>query len=229
MSLVLNSGFTIGPGVTLDANPTRIIPTNGLILQLDASIYSGTSTWPDLSPAGNNSTLMGTATHYDAGQQSYFSFNSNAAAEVGSILPNTAYTKIGIFRIFGNYVNLISGNATDQHAFWGAATPYLQSGHNGVWSTIVSPVVTPTNQWVFGAVSFNTTTGWRLYLNNETVVTNADTTPFTANPGYVEIGGFDGLGNTLVGDVAVVMIYNRAISDEEVESVRTYYQTRFGL
>ena len=92
----------------------------------------------------------------------------------------------------------------------------------------MSPVATPVNQWVFGAVSFNTTTGWRLYVNNNSVVTNGNTDPFTANPAVLEIGGYSGNGNNLGGDVALVQIYNRVLADIEVAQLYSLYQRRFG-
>lgn len=206
--------------------------TDGLILNLDAgnaSSYSGTgTTWYDISGNSNDTTLIGSTPWTSAGNQSYFTFYSGVA-QGGAILPNTAYTKAGIFRVPGGFNNFISGGGTSAHAFWGASTPYLSSGHNGAWTTIQSPVVTPSNQWVFGAVSFNTTTGWRLYLNNLTPETNGDTTPFPDNPAVFEIGGFDGNANNLGGDVATALIYNRVLTDAEIAQNFAYYQTRFGL
>ena len=122
----------------------------------------------------------------------------------------------------------MSGGGDSAHAFWGAATPYLNSGHNGNWYTVASPVATPTDQWVFGAVSFSSTTGWRLYLNNETPVTSGSTDQFTANPALVYIGAFEA-GNNLGGDVAATLIYDRVLTDAEIAQNFAYYQARFGI
>ena len=143
-------------------------------------------------------------------------------------MPNTAYTKIGIFRVTNNYGNLASGDGSNSHAFWGAGTQTLQSGHNGAWNTVVSNVTTPLDQWVFGAVTFDSTTGWKLYLNNETPVTNSSTDQFTANPALVYIGSYEG-GTNLNGKVAVSLIYNRALSEVEMAQNFAYYQARFGF
>ena len=206
--------------------------TSGLISNLDAgnaSSYPGTgTTWYDLSTAANNASLQGTAPWTSAGSQSYFTFTSGYA-NAGYILPNTTYTKIGIFRYAGGYFgNLSSGGSADLHAFWGADTQYLQSGHNGAWYTVVSPISTPANQWVFGAVSFSNTTGWRLYLNNHSVVTNPSTDQFTANPALLNVGAFD-TANNLGGDVAVSLVYNRVLTDAEIAQNFAHYQARFGF
>jgi hypothetical protein len=209
---------------------TPALVTSGLIQNLDAGntdSYSGSGTnWFDLSGTGNDATLQGYTPWTDDGDQSYFVFSSGYA-DAGTILPNTAYTKIGIFKVSGNYLNLISGNS-NQHAFWGFGTQYLQSGHNGAWATVLSPVTTPLHQWVFGAVTFDNTTGWKLYLNDNTPVTSGSTDQFSDNPALVQIGAYDG-GNNLNGEVAVSLIYNRALSEAEMAQNFAHYQARFGF
>lgn len=60
MSLILKSGVTVGPGVTLKSTATPIV-TDGLLLYLnsrDVSSWPGHgSTWYDLSGHGNNATF----------------------------------------------------------------------------------------------------------------------------------------------------------------------------
>lgn len=213
---------------------TNGMVTEGLTMWLDAgnaSSYPGSgTTWTDLSGSGNNAVLTGITPWTSAGDLSYFTFNNGAGyAQGGYFLPNTTYTKVAIFRVAGSYVNLISGDDSSQHAFWGGATAYLRAGHNGAWSTIVSPTITPTNQWVFGAVSFSSTSGWRLYLNGAVVATNGSTTQFAPNPARVQIGAYNGNGNNLNGDMSVALVYNRVLSDGEITQLYNFYLTRFGL
>jgi hypothetical protein len=206
--------------------------TSGLINYLDAgdnSSYPGTgTTWTDLSGVGNNFTLTASPPWTSAGSLSYFSMAGGYA--VGSaILPAAAYTKIAVFYVTGSFLNILSGGVTStDHAFWGNNSQYLQAGHNGAWNTVVSPVTTPLNQWVYGAVSFNTSTGWRLYLNQNTPVTNASTTTFTPTPAVCEVGAFQN-SNFLSGRVAVTMIYNRVLSDSEITQNYNYFKTRFSI
>ena len=68
----------------------------------------------------------------------------------------------------------------------------------------------------------------RLFLNDNTVVTNPNTAPFTPNPSIVEIGGYGGNGNYLNGDVALVQVYNAALTDLQVRNIFLQYQSRFG-
>jgi hypothetical protein len=215
------------------ANRSRFpnLVTDGLILNLDAGnpdSYSGSGlSWYNLAAPAGLAVLTGSTPWTSAGDQSYFTFSSGYA-DAGNILPNTAYTKIGIFRVTGNYNNLMSGGGDSAHAFWGANTQYLQSGHNGEWNTVVSAVVTPVNQWVFGAVTFNSTTGWKLYLNNNAPASSSNNSQFTANPALVYIGAYES-GNNFGGDVAVSLIYDRALTPAEIAQNFAYYQGRFGL
>ena len=226
MALTIDGGITVEGGINIT---TEI---NDLILSLDAgntASYSGTgATWYDLSGLGNDATLTGSTPWTSDGAQSYFTFESGVA-QLGAILPNNAYSKVSIIRHPGTFNNIISGDGSNQHAFWGASTSYLNSGHNGNWSTIVSANPVPTNQWAFVAVSFSDVTGWRLYVNTDAVVTNPNNDVFTANPAVMEIGGFDGNANNLFGDVAIAQVYNRVLSDGEIATLYAQYQARFGL
>ena len=230
MAIEIGSGIQIGGGISITSADAYV--TSGLITYLDAGVnssYPGSgTTWTDLSGAGNNFTLTNSPPWTNAGSLSYFTMSGGYALST-AILPAAAYTKIAVFYVTGSYVNILSGGiSSNDHAFWGANTRYLQAGHNGAWNTIVSPVITPINQWVFGAVSFNTSTGWRLYLNQNTPVTNASTTTFSPTPAVCEVGAFQN-GNFLNGRGAVAMIYNRVLSDSEITQNYNYFKTRFSI
>jgi hypothetical protein len=226
MSVVCEGGVILGPGVV-------IVPDiSDQILNLDAgnpSSYPGTgTTWYDISGAGNNATLVDSPTWTDLGSSSYFVWAGNYA-DAGYILPNTAYTKVAVFKYTAlTSDNIISGNGSgSQHAFWMASSPYLSSGHNGAWTLIQSTGTVDVDTWYFGAVSFSTSSGWRLYLNNLTPVTNSDTIPFSDTLGQVQIAAFD-YGNFFYGNISVALCYNRVLSDSEISALYNTYQSRYG-
>ena len=230
MAIAIGPGINIGAGISITSADAYV--TSGLITYLDAGVnssYPGTgTTWTDLSPAANNFTLTASPPWTSAGSTSYFTMSGGYAVS-SAILPAAAYTKIAVFYVTGNYNNIISGGVTStDHAFWGNNGQFLQAGHNSAWSTVVSPVTTPLNQWVYGAVSFNTSTGWRLYLNQNTPVTNASTTTFTPTPAVCEVGAYQN-GNFLNGRAAVAMIYNRVLSDAEITQNYNYFKSRFSI
>ena len=92
MSLVLNSGFTIGPGVVLDSNPyiPPSVVSNGLVLHLDASNPNCYNAAPGIVPHlhGIDNLITGlpqagvfqnpsySITWTDDGSASYFSWPS---------------------------------------------------------------------------------------------------------------------------------------------------------
>ena len=210
-----------------DQYSTSVTISGGVFQSGQSYAFTNSGLWLDQSGYNHTATLVGSTPYTSAGNLSYFSFSSGVA-QCPAILSNTSYTKIGIFRVAGSFGNLISGGVSDvDHAFWGFDTPFIQSGHNGAWNTIIGGAV-PANQWAFAAVTFNTVTGWRLFLNDNTVVTNPNTAPFTPNPSIVEIGGYGGNGNYLNGDVALVQVYNAALTDLQVRNIFLQYQSRFG-
>jgi hypothetical protein len=213
------------------------IVTNGLVLSLDAadrnSYVSGSSTWIDLSGNNNNGALIsGSAFNFSNGGSIVFDgiddcivVNNNT-----SILSSTAYTKIAWFypTSFSTNNNIISGGNSGQHAFWLAGGNKLNAGHNGNWSTVVSTTTLSLNTWYFGAVTFNTTNGWILYLNGVSENTNVSTTTFIGN-GEILLAAYGTSVNVFTGRIACGLIYNRVLSATEILQNYNATKTRFGL
>jgi len=215
--------------------PENIV-TNGLILNIDpsnSSSYSGVgNTIYDLSGFGNTGTLTNGPTFSALnggslvldGSNDYVSVNNNA-----NILPYTAYTKIAYIYIsnFSTVNNIISGGFSGQHAFWMFATNKLNAGHNGAWNTVVGATSLSLNTWYFAAVTYNNSTGWKLYLNGVEDGTSANTTTFTGNQEIV-IGAYSS-GNNFTGRITNVLVYNRALSATEIMQNYNATKGRFGL
>jgi len=213
------------------------IVTNGLILVLDAAdknSYSGSGTsWTDLSGNNNTGALTNGPT-FNSSNGGNITFdginqcvvvNSNA-----SILSTTAYTKIAWFypTNFATGNNIIGGGNSGQHTMWLAGGNKLNAGHNGSWSTIVSNTTLSLNNWYFGAVTFNTTTGWVLYLNGVSESTNASTTTFTGN-GEILLAAYGTGTNVFTGRIACGLVYNRVLTATEILKNYNATKTRFGL
>jgi len=211
--------------------------SDGLVLALDTAnkvSYPGTGTsWYDLSNNVNTSVLTNGPT-FNAGDGGSIVFdgiddcvvvNSNA-----NILSKTAYTKIAWFYTtsFGPNNNIISGGNSGQHAFWLGGTTYLRAGHNGNWSTIVATTSMLANKWYCGAVTFNTTTGWNLYLNGVQESTNVDTTTFVGNQ-EILIGAYSTGGNVFTGRIATALVYSRVLTASEIFQIYVDTKTRFGI
>ena len=211
--------------------------TNGLVFCVDAAdknSYPGSgTTWTDISGNGNVGTLTNGPTFNSSNNGSVVFdgiddcvvVNSNA-----SILSTTAYTKIAWFypSSFSTNNNIISGGNSGQHAFWLGATSYLRAGHNGDWSTVVATTSLSLNTWYCGAVTFNTTTGWILYLNGVSENTSVSTTTFVGN-GEILLAAYSTGGNVFTGRIAHVSVYNKVLSPTEILQNYNATKSRFGL
>jgi hypothetical protein len=212
-------------------NHSPSIVTNGLNLYLDSvnsKSYPGSgTTWNDLSTSKNSVELLGSPT---VGTDKLFSFNGSTqyAYTLNNVLNSTAYTKCAWFQTSNlSATNNILSGYSGQHAFWLATGNKLNSGHNGLWGTVTSNTSIVTNQWYFGAVTFNTTTGWALYLNGLLEVTNSSTTAFTGT-GDVFVAAYS-YGNVFQGQINGAFVYNRVLTADEILQNYNAHKGRYGL
>ena len=210
------------------------IVTNGLVLCLDAAnpkSYPGSGTaWNDISRGGNNGTLVNGPTFSSANGGSIDFDGSNDWGQVpGLTLSTVAYTKIAWFNPDTATANIISGGSGDgQHAFWMASTNFLNAGHNGAWNTVQYTGQSLPGRWWCGAVTFNTSTGWVLYLNGDIVDTDPSTVTFTGGTA-VRIAAYNDASSLFNGKIAIAQIYNRALTQQEVLQNYNATKGRFGL
>lgn len=210
--------------------------SSSLVLYLDAANYrsysgSGT-TWNDLSSSNNTSSLVNGPSYSSSnngyisfdGSNDYISVNSNA-----NILSKTEYTKIAYFYVttFSTANNIISGGVSGQHAFWLFVSNKLYAGHNGAWSTVTGTTTLSLNTWYFGATTYSSTTGWKLYLNGVEDGSSVDTTTFTGNQ-EILVGAY-GAGNYFTGRIGLVQVYNRALTASEILKNYNSTKKRYGL
>lgn len=212
------------------------ITQSGLTLCLDAAdinSYPGTgTTWIDVSNSLNNATLINGVV-YNSNNQGNFNFNgASHYAQVGNtnVLSSTAYTKVVWFRPETATFNLVSGGTDSPHAFWmNGTSDTIRAGHNGNWATVSHTPGNMLNQWWCGAVTFNTTTGWILYLNGNQVAANATSTTTFTGTGVVRIGSYEAGANLFDGDIPVVQIYNRVLSNTEIQQNFNALRGRFSI
>jgi hypothetical protein len=211
--------------------------TNGLVLCLDAGIttsYPGSGTsWFDISGNNNTGILTNGPTFTGSNAGAIVFDGSNDCIVVNnnaSILSSTAYTKIAWFypTSFATGNNILSGGNSGQHAFWLQTSNKLYAGHNGSWSTVASASTLSLNTWYCGAVTFNTSTGWVLYLNGIQENTSASTTTFTGN-GEILVGAYSTGANVFTGRIANVLVYNRVLSASEVLQNYIVTKRRFNI
>ena len=199
----------------------------------ESSSYSGIgNTIFDLSGSGNTGALTNGPTFSAFNGGSLVLDGSNDYVLVNNaanILSKTEYTKIAYvyFTSFSTYNNIISGGFSGQHAFWLFGSNRLYAGHNGAWSQVTGATTLSLNTWYFGAVTYSSTTGWKLYLNGVEDGLNGDTTTFTGNQ-EISIGSYS-TGNNFTGRIGSAFVYNRALSATEIQQNYNATKGRFGL
>ena len=238
--------YEFGPGISNYYATTGTAKTRGTTLtDLTGRGNTGALTY---GPTYNSSN--GGAIVFD-GSNDCVVVNSNA-----SVLSNTAYTKAVWFYItsFATNNNLISGGNNGRHAFSVSSSNKLQAGHNSTWDTISSTTSLSLNTWYHAAVTFSTTTGWRLYLNGALDSTNSSTsTAFSAydvadalfaevpygvgygatttflGSGEILIGGYGTGSNVFNGRISNASVYNRVLSATEIQQNYNALRGRYGI
>lgn len=228
-------------GVSQMVNTTMsTIVHNGLVVWLDAGInlsYPGSgSTWTDLVGNNHNASLSNSPT-YNSNNGGYFTFTSASsqyATLAGTPLNTTSYTKSCWFYLDSttdnNLISFDDGNGTGHYMFFGG-TNKLSIGHTawtGFPTTYSSTASFSNFTWYLVTVTFNTTNGMRLYINNslDSSYTAQLTAPVATG---IRLGSYSAGGNLLNGRISQVFIYNRSITATEVNQNFLATRSRYGV
>lgn len=219
------------------------IVTNGLILYLDASntkSYPGTNTtWRDLTGSTITGSLVNGPTFSSTnsgvitfdGTNDYVQVSDNANLRSSS----------GTYSIWFNCTGTASGSSTNSAVLYKADTVGSFNGYIILARTtqVVVSVKTADTGYTLGGYS---ATGWvnatlvnsagtsfSVYINGVLRGTQA-TAAVTISSEPMRIGiGLDSFWANFQGNVPIVSIYNRALTDNEVLQNYNATKTRFGL
>ena len=223
------------------------VVTSGLVYHLDAgntSSYSGSgTTWSDLTGSGNSMTLINGPT-YSSSYGGYISFNPSSSQYANTSTSLTS-TPIWTAEVWHYYTGTGVGSAacilTENYPGttyaiqfllgYGGGTSIAANFYNsGFYST---PSYTPpaTNAW-YHIVGNYTGSALNLYVNgtlSQTFATTATAAPNGA--GFKLMARWDapGYGDYWGGGIAILRIYNRALSGTEILQNYNAQKSRFGL
>ncbi len=213
--------------------------TSNLLLLVDAndkSSYSGTgTTWYDIAGTSQNMTLVGSPT-FVSGTVSYFDFNgvNQYATGTGVTVPTTAYTKSVWFWIDAYADNNIvsGGDVGGGHFLFMGSSSFtkLMVGHanQGVaFTTYQSTASISLNTWYNVTVTFNTTDGFKIYINGQLDSSHNMTLAHNGS-GFTNLATYAG-NNLLNGRISKVYTYGRVLTDSEIEQNFFYDRERFGI
>lgn len=217
--------------------------TNGLILYLNASSYTGTGiTWNDNSGQNNTGTLVGSPVFTSSPASFTFDANKHAATTKSDISLTTAtfiawvnpsqtqgsYTGV-IFNRYGNNgsaayatgLDLYTSNSVGYHWNDNVATYNWNSGLN-----------VPNNVWSMIAitVSANSATAYLCNSNGiATAVNNNSHSTLTGLNFYIACDPSDKASRAFIGKIGKAMIYSSALTLSEITSTFDAQKSTYGL
>lgn len=146
-------------------------------------------------------------------------FTGSNYVNIGISIPTQAYTKSLWLKYApgGLNYNIMSGsNGNVLYAANGIGNK-LASGHNGAWTTVQDSVALDTN-WHHVVVTYDSQSNGSLKLYKDTVLISSavGVSPPSGDTGFY-LGAWNG-GNTWVGQLDDVKIYNYALSADEIKA-----------
>ena len=172
-----------------------------------------------------------------------FGTNRNTVFSSVAKIPNTSYTKCCWFNLedVTTYQPLICGTFSTRHCMWMNKTANLTASHSNTspfstptFTSIAGTTTLSTGIWYFGAVTYSSTSGFNIFLNNRREQTSATTQTFgdNANDGYFGYFGeffTSPVTPTLNGTLGPMMYYNRVLSAQEILQNYNATKRRYGF
>ena len=232
------------PTPTPTPTPAPTIVQNGLVLHLDAgntSSYPGTgTTWTDLSGNGNNLTAINSPTwnssgYFSTGGTGYFSGSGTASIPIG----NSNYTMMAWVRqnsSWGSRRGIISiggfGSPNVSNALRTADNTnvgnFLHWWYDNDLSVANNNAGLSVGTWFMVTAQFDGTNR-RVWANTTNVGSNTPGSSHNVLTTAVMVGATPDGNSFFQGDVAHALIYNRALTTEEIQQNFNATRGRFGL
>ena len=237
MAITITDGITITGGITINGSPPV---TAGLVLNLDAgnaASYPGSGTaWTDLSGNGRSGTLTGGPTYSSADGGSIVFDGSNDFVQCSGSLTATAATFVIWMRRngpqddFDGIIYSRSANATGL-SFFGTTNKISYTWNNAVNTyTWDSGLTIPDLTWCMIAVSVTSTSATAYLCQSGGITSATNTVSHTSTVlDDVKLAQDDLGGRFFNGRISVAMIYDRALSADEISQNFNALRGRYGL
>jgi type II secretory pathway pseudopilin PulG len=241
---VIDKVSTTDPSITI---PNYSIVTNGLVMHLDAgntTSYTETGTlWTDLTGNGNNVSMVnsGSITWNNVNNVKYFSTGTNGyfsgPGSVSIPIGNSSYTmqvwlrlptwrlRAGIISIgeFG-YTNRSNAFRTNDIGigqfvnYWWDHDLYANNNIANITEGV----------WFFATAQFDGTSR-KIWINTTNVANDIPGNSHNVLTSQIQIASPAISDNSLNGDISVAYIYNRALTETEIQQNFNALKSRFGL
>jgi hypothetical protein len=236
----IGTGISFGTGIAITkSTATSPVVTTGLQLYLDAgnaSSYSGSGTaWNDLSGNGRNGTLTNGPTYSSDNGGSIVFDGINDLVQCTGSLTVTAATFVTWIRRNGNqgqYDGILFSRSTNTTGMDFQVSNQLGYTWNDAGNTYgwQSGLILPDATWCMVAVSV-TSTAATAYLCQTSGITTATNTVSHASSLINDIKiGQDEFGTRyFTGNIATAMIYDIALTAEQISQNFQADRSRFGV
>jgi hypothetical protein len=226
--------------VTTGTNPV----TNGLILYLNASSYSGSgNTWSDLSTQNNNATLTNNPPFSSTSPKS-FTISANKYALTSNLISSlstaTFIAWVNPTQTQGDYTGIIfsrgsnsgaTAPATGMNFFRNNSVGYSWNDNPSSYNWD-SRLQAPLNAWSMIVVSINSSSATAYLLNASGIVLSMNSVSHPTLSGlkfYVGAEPFNLDTRAMVGKIGTAMVYSTALSLEDITSIFNAQKASFGL
>ena len=219
------------------------VVTGGLILNLNATSYSGSgTTWTDLSTQNNSATLVGNPTF--SSNPASFTFAANVIATTTqnniSLTTATFIAWINPSQTQGSYTGIIFSRnpyggstvpATGMDLYTNNSVGYHWAD-NGATYNWDSNLYVPNNAWSMIAITVSANSA-KAYLCNANGITTAINSVTHATLSglrfYIACDPADQASRAFKGKIATSMIYNTALSPQNITDIYNLQKSNFGL
>ena len=244
VNIYIQNGVTLSNGVTIDgSNRSTAINHNSLQLYLDAanstSFTDGQTVWHDLSPNGNDVTMTNPGAITYIGEGGYFTLSS------GGYFNRTSTTNLPTVNMpyhFSAWVQWPSGTWPNSGGIVSIGNAWGSGNSVNAFRTVntnllvnywwgddfaVGSALVPT-QWCNVAVQWDGTT--RSIWANGQLLGSQGTSGLDVSNNLLQVGATNSNGSeSLSGNIAMVLIYNRALVPLEIQNNFNAIRSRYGV
>ena len=186
----------------------------------------GETVTADLSPNGNNGTVLGNATYVEGHSGIPGDFAIDLDGIYDAVTTSMTLDNIGEFTMAGwirfpfdqaNRSGLFGQNDILEFGFSAPSNVHLWSNPGGALNTPLSP----SEEWVHIAF-VGDSTGRTIFINGEAVVTGNAATPLNASDFFFNIGGagvFDATGNHFLGQINDVGVWEVSMGPQLIKGL----------
>jgi len=215
------------------------IVRDGLVLNLDAAkkdSYPGTgTTWNDISGNSRSGSLIGGAGYDPANGGSIVFDGVNDYTNITNTLVLN-----GSFTWNMNCKSNAMSAATNRQVYLGSSgTWFEQSDNDTLFIRNTSEIdrnlelptgLIPQNTWYNVAITRKADNTFDFYYNGiKQTLRSGGTSPVSASYSITAVGSIGGGGRYWNGNIAQTLVYNRALTDQEVLQNYNAVKARFGL